>query len=225
MGYYIDLKSIGLADFFARIKSEYLLPSQRILKENPDEMLDCLHRHGFHNLYDLQQALKTNNRLQTFARESGLPENYLVILRREINSFHPKANLLDDFSGIESEAIQKLKCIGIKNTMQLFDRVITAGDRKQLVEETGIKTDTVQSLTSLTDLSRIKWVGAAFARLLLESGFDSVEKVADADAGELFDELIETNKDRRYYKGKFGENDIALLVKVARDVPRDIQYS
>ena len=120
--------------------------------------------------------------------------------------------------------VMKLENLGIKNTLQLFEKVLTQKQRKELAIQTAIDEQDVLELTQLTDLSCIKWVGGGGARLLFDSGYDTVENVSSTDYEDLYKSLIRINQEQQYTKGKFGLNDMKLCVEAARDVPLDIEY-
>ncbi|MBV7336336.1 hypothetical protein KFU94_50510, partial [Chloroflexi bacterium TSY] len=64
-----------------------------------------------------------------------------------------------------------------------------------------------------------------FARLFVESEYDTVEKIAGSDYEELYLNLVLVNEERGEFKEKFGKDDIKLLVRdAAPDVPRVIQW-
>lgn len=80
-------------------------------------------------------------------------------------------------------------------------------------------------LTKLTDLARLKWVGPKFAKLLLESGYDTVAKVATSNDEELYATMMRVNAEKNIYAGRLGLEDLKQWVKFAvQDVPRVIQY-
>jgi hypothetical protein len=222
--YYIDLEKYPLAQFKNDLKESKLLPSRKILKEHIDKRFKILNKNGIRNLQNLTNTLKTPKKAKEFAEKSGLPYDYLIILRREVNSYTPKPVNLDKFPRIESEVITKLNAIGIKNTAHLFKRVRTEKDRRELSAETDMNYREIIELTKLTDLSRIKWIGPIFARLFFESGTDTSQKVSDANANLLFKQLVEINAEKGYTKGKFIESDVELCIKVAKMVPKVIEY-
>ena len=224
MGYYIDLRTISLDAYKKRLEQRDLLPSRMILKENIKERFAGLQEQGIRTLHDVQQALKTKRKLQEFSEKSGVPEEYLTILNREVKSLHPTPNKLKDFPGTSEKIALQLENLGIKNTLQLFEKVLTRKLREELATQAGINEQDVLELTKLTDLSRIKWVGAIFARLFFESGYDTVEKISSADYEDLYDTLIRINQEQKYTKGKFGLNDMKLCIEAACDAPLDIEY-
>ena len=224
-GYYIDLSTFSLEKLKNNLKTTRLIPSQQILREDIDVRFACLEQHGIENLQQLQKALKTKSDVQSFAQEAGLPVDYLTILRREVNSYQPKPIKLDDFPGVNPDVIQKLDQIGINNTRQLFPNVLTRECRSAFAEQNQIQSEDILELTKLTDVARLKWVGPKFARLLIESEYDTVEKVANSDYEELYLALVHVNERTGIYKGKFGKEDLKMWVSVVvQDVPKVIQY-
>jgi hypothetical protein len=222
--YYIDLNTISITAYMKKLQKAELLPSRIILKEEIELRFSKISKLGIKNLEELLSALKTPVKLKSFASETEISEEYLIILKREIMSNFPKPVEIKDFPGISKTTIQELSKINIKNTKQLFDFVKTENDRKELSKKTGISQDEILELTKLTDVSRIRWVGANFARLLVDSGCDTVKKIIKADYKALYDKLIKINEEKKYFKGKFGLNDMKLCVIAAKDVPDAIKF-
>ena len=97
--------------------------------------------------------------------------------------------------------------------------------RHEFARQNEIAYQDILEMTKLTDVARLKWVGPKLARLLLESGYDTVEKVANSDYEELFFALNQVNEEGGIYRGKFGIDDIKLWVTgVIQDVPQVIEY-
>lgn len=223
-GYHLDLSTFSLAKLKKQIQRSRLLPSQQILQENIEERFACLEQHGIENLEQLQSALKTKSDILSFSEMTGLPVDYLTILRREVNSSQPKPIDLKDFPGIDPDIVGRLQAIGIKNTEQLFPYVLTPQNRDELAQRTQITIEDIMELTRLTDVARTKWVGPKFARLLIESAYDTVGKIAQSNADELYFDLVRVNKERGIYQGKFGAEDMRQWIDSVQDVPQIIQY-
>ncbi|MDO9084807.1 MAG: DUF4332 domain-containing protein [Anaerolineaceae bacterium] len=224
-GYYLDLGIFSLTKLKNLFKTTRLLPSQQILLEKMDEKFTCLEENGIENLEQLQKALKSKSAIQSFSKATGLPIDYLTVLRREVNSYQPKPIDLIDFPGIDTDVVHKLHQVGIKNTEQLFPYVLTRQARSEFAEQKQIEYEDILELTKLTDVARIKWVGPKFARLLIESEYDTVEKIADSNYQELHLALIQVNEKTGIYKGKFGIEDMKSWVNiVVQEVPQVIQY-
>lgn len=150
--------------------------------------------------------------------------DYLTILLRELNSMLQKPNKIADFSGVARETINKLEKIGINNREKLYNKVITKSDRQKLAEQTEINDKDILELTKLTDLSRIKWVGVTFARMLYDLGVDTAEKVSKSDPVDLHSMINRLNKEQSIYKGEIGLNDIKIVVNAAKEIPLEIEF-
>jgi len=118
--YHIDLERFSLERFRHSLETGEVLPGRRILKEKIAERFKILESMGIRNLKDLIQALKSPKKLEQFSKKSGLPQDYLVILRREANSHIPKPVNLREIPGVNSVCVERLAAAGIKNTQHLM---------------------------------------------------------------------------------------------------------
>jgi len=224
-GYSINLGTYPLRRLQDRLAHIHLSASQKILRENMNARFQTLEELGIHNLQQLQAALKDKKAVAAFALQSGLPQEYLTVLRRWVNGYQLKPIQLADFPPADSVAVAQLEAMGIKDTLQLFPRVKTPEARARLAAESEIGPEEILKLTKLTDLARLKWVGPKFAHLLLVSGFDTVEKVARADGIALYHHLQKVSTETGVYSGGFSEDDINLWVQyIVCDVPISIVY-
>jgi hypothetical protein len=224
MSYYIDLEKISIDNYRKKLETGYLPPSRMILKERLDERFGYFKNVGIKNIHELLMVLEKKDTLSDLQKTDCFSMDYLAILLRELKSLLPKPNRIKDFPGISQETIVKLENIGINNTLKLYERVIDHGARKKLAQEAGIDEAIVTELTKLTDLSRIKWVGTTFARILYELGIDTLEKMTQSDPVDLHARLNQFIKEKNLYKGQVGLNDVRILVDVAQDIPLDIEY-
>lgn len=224
MGYYIDLREISLDAFRRKLETTDLLPSQKILKEKMDEGFNVLKAQGIKNMYELQQALKTKAKVNQFAQATLLPIDYLIVLRREVNSYHPQARKIKDFPCLEERIKKRLGNIGIQTTVELYDKIATKDERNKLKKQLNMAEEEVLLLAKLTDVSRIRYVNQAFATLLVHSDYDTVEKIKKADDQELYDKLIQFNKEKRYFKGNIGLKDMKFFIEDTVNVALDIEY-
>ena len=224
MGYYIDLESISIDQYKEILKSADLLPSWRILKTDIDKNFDVIQKQGISNLDELQKALKNSTKIQEFSRQSGVPESYLTVLRRVVNGYHPKPNRFRDFPNLMGEVVTKLEALGFKNTLQLYDEILTSEKRNALAEKMGITGNEVMKIARLTDLSRVRWVNHTFAYVLLEAGYPTAESVAHADYEEMYETIRELNKEREIYKGNIGAHDMKMCIEAAQGLDFEVEY-
>lgn len=224
MGYYIDLSLISIEEYKNKLKNKILIPSRLILREKIDERFKYFKEVGIKSVLDLLQSLKKKEKFEALSEVPILSKEYLTILLREIKSLHPEPNKFSDITGIPNDVITKLEKYGIKNTAQLFDKVLTKESRKETARLIQIDDISILELTKLTDISRIQWVNSTFARILYESGYDTTEKVSKANYEELYESIKMINAEKRLYKGNIGLNDMKICVEAAKDVSLDIQY-
>lgn len=223
-GYYINLNSILISDYERELTAIELIPSRRILQEEIADRFSKLKSHNIRNLQDILSQLSSPQKIKQFAQKSGLSEEYLSILKREIANSQPKPVKLSDYPHISSALMERLNHLGITNSRHLFNFVKTEADRKQLAARTGFAEADILELTKLIDVSRIKWVGANFARLLVDSDWDTTEKIAGANYIDLYQALAKIKIEKNAFQGMFGLIDVKLCVIAAAKVPRAIIY-
>lgn len=224
MGYYIDLKSISIDNYKEILKTTELIPSWKVLEDDIDKNLDIIIKNGISNLDELLIALKDKSKIQEFSIQSGLPAKYLQVLKTVVNGYRQKPNRIKDFSCISEDIFHKLEKLGIKNTLKLYDEILTSEKRNEFSKKTGISQDEMLKLAKLTDLSRIRWVNHTFAYVLLESGYDTVEKVAKADSKELDTTIKQLNEERKIYNAHIGEHDMKMVIESAQGLEFEIEY-
>lgn len=224
MGYYIDLAKISIDAYCLKLESAYLPPSRLMLKEKTAERLGYFKSIGISNIKELIQLLKKKDKFTELSKVACLSNEFLTLLLRELNSTLPKPNKIADFKGIAKETVQILETMGINNTEKLYQHVLTKKMRQKFADTSGIGNQELLELTKLTDLSRIKWVGATFARMLYDLGTDTAEKASKSDPVELHAQITNFNKSNDIYKGQIGLNDIRIFVQAANEIPLEIEY-
>ncbi|MDJ0757507.1 MAG: DUF4332 domain-containing protein [Ardenticatenaceae bacterium] len=224
MGYYIDLNRISLNEFTHMLKTADLLPSQQILMVDLDQRFETIKAQNITTVAALKKILKTKKKVEQFASATSLPLDYLTVLRRTINSYHPQPRKLRDFPDLDQKTIAKLEHIGIKTTVDLYEKIVSLEARDALKKQLDIDDEEALLLTRLTDVCRIRYVNQAFATLLIHSEFDTVEKIQKANYQDLHSKLIELNEGKKYYRGIIGLNDMKFFVNDAQNVALDIEY-
>ena len=224
MGYYIDLKNISIDKYKDILTSAELIPSWKVLGENIDRNLNIIKEQHIENLDELLSVLKNKDKTLEFSKQSGLPVAYLEVLKRVVNGYRQKPNKIKDFTCIPEVVLTKLEKLGIKNTLKLYDEIITSQKRAEFSLKTGISKSEMIRLAKLTDLSRIRWVNHTFAYVLLESGYDTAEKVAKADYKKLYATVKKLNEKRKIYNAHIGERDMKMVIESAQDLDFEIEY-
>lgn len=224
MSYYIDLELIQLDDFCNRLQSSYLAPSRMLLREKTADRFALLKSMGIQNLGDLVMRFKKINKEDHDNLEQTIGIEFLTILLREVNSMRPKPVKLQDFDLASPELVDKLKKTGIQNTLQLYPLVINPQKRQTLADSLKLNAADLLVLTRLTDLVRIKWVGAAFACMLFNLGVDWALKASQADPRQLYEAIKSWNIEKNVFKGHIGLNDIQIFVQAAAEIPFEIEF-
>jgi len=224
MAYYINLEKISLGSYKEVLKHADLVPSRMLLKENTDSHFNALDNAGIQNLEELVSTTKTKKKLLAFASENNINTNYLTILVREIKSLRPKPTNIQDFPSIDSDTVQKLRQIGIKNTLHIYDRILTSQSRYNLSKESGVDENIIIKLGCLADLTRIRWVNHTFSYMLYEINYTTAKQVANTDYHKLHELIKILNNNRNFYKGTIGLHDFQLIVECAQDLDFDIDF-
>lgn len=223
--YHVDLEQFSLEEFKRILETGRLLPSERILGEKIPERFAILESMGITNLQDLADALKTKKNIERFAQESGLPQDYLVILRRRMGVYTPKPVPLAKFPGVDPEHVERLAAVGIKQTKQLFERAQSKQDRAELSGLTGVPDDALLELVKLADLARASYVGPTWARIIYEAGIDTLEKLADGSPDELCEKVRAVNEEQKLTRAALpSAEDLASCVGTWKRLPRVIEY-
>jgi predicted flap endonuclease-1-like 5' DNA nuclease len=222
--YYIDLEAFPLARFRERLATRELLPARQILREDMDARFERLAALGLHSLADLIAALRTRQKVEALARESGLPLDYLVILGREARSFRPKPVVLGEIPGVDPRHAHALAEAGITHSKHLFRRGRTPAQRQALSEETGVPPEALLELVQLADLARILGLGPVLVRLYHATGAETVEALAGWDPDALHQRAHAVNEAQGISAWVPPRKDAYAYVEMAQALPKVIDY-
>ena len=214
--YTINPARFPLERFYELTRSKQLLPDRRILLEKIVERFKILRKQGITNLQDLITTLRTKEKILKFAQESGIPEAYLIRLKREAGSYISRPLRLSEIPGIPYEYLLMLESRGIKNTKQFFESVRTKEQQHDLSGLTGIPEARLQEIYCLSDLSRINGVGGVFARTLYMAGIRSIQQFAQMDTGQSIDEYMKILAEMGYSSVRIVESDLEYCINNAR---------
>ncbi len=211
--YFIDIENIDLQKFKQSLKRRNLIPSRIILKENIEEKFAIISKLGIKNLKHLIDALSNKQKVEIFSQKSGLSIEYLTILKREASSFLPNPVSLNKFTWIDNDVIDTLGATGIKNTKHFFEKINDTGI-ETIAEETGISTDILKEIYSLSDLARLYGVGPAFAKIIYDVGITSAKTFVTI-SGEEFINIYEKKLNK---KADFSISDIDFSIELAKEL-------
>ncbi len=200
MGYTLPLEQITLAEYRQLLQQQNLLPGRRMLHEQLEARFFSLASVGLSSVAQLFAALATPKKLSTLAKQTGISEEYLTLLRRELGSLTQKPVPISAFPNLSQSYISKLAASGIRTSKDYW------GQCKNPADE----------LFCLCDLVRINGVGAVAARAFYEAGFGSVAAVACARATDMLHRVSAVNAEKNYYKAKLGEKDMQFCIDFAK---------
>ena len=224
MGYAIDFSKVTLDQCKIDLLASDLVPSRMMIKEKIDHHFQKMKQSGLHNVAELLEATKTKTKLVAFSKSSGIDQEYLTILVRELKSQISKPNRIKDFPGLPNGVVFACEKIGIKNTRHLYPHILTKKARRVFAEKSNLDADMVMMLTRLTDLSRIRWVNHTFAHMLLVAGYENVMYVTTADDYEMWQRIKELNEKHQWFKGTIGQRDIRRCIHAAKQLPLEIEF-
>jgi len=199
MAYNLDLSNLFLEYYKELLKSQNLLPGRRMLWQNIDRNFEIIGKQGITNIAQLKKQLATPKKITDFAAVTGISEEYLSILKREIGSLEQKPVPIASFPDLDVMMISDLHSRGIKTSKDYLESGLSG---------TG-------ELFCLCDLVRINGVGAVAAKAFYEAGYRSVAEVASADAAAMLQRVSEVNETKHYYKAKLGEKDMQFCIDFA----------
>jgi hypothetical protein len=211
----MNAEKVSLDNLQKRIKETDLVPSRCTLMEDIDEKFLKLKANGFVTLADLRMDLKNSKKIPALSKRTGIDPAYLIILRREIESYFPKAYAISDFDWFLKTDLDTMERNGLKNTLLLQEALDTPGKREEMVTTLGLDADFIVSISVLVDLTRIQWISPVAARMLVSAGYNDVKSVSSANPEKLCSELDRVNKENKYFKGTIGLRDVRRLVKAA----------
>lgn len=218
--YSIPLNTISLRQFQQMLEGKKLQPGRVMLREEINERFALIEAAGIDDLQALHEALRTKKRLRQFVERTGLPEEFVTLLRREVNSYISKPIALQSFPDVDPVIVGKLADAGIKTTKQLFDEAETPAKRNRLARRLDLPDANLTELTHLADLARILGIGPVSARLLYDAGIDSVASFVKAPVGELVDMLNRSMKAHpQIPTTTVTEKDIVYCMDSARLLP------
>ena len=103
--------------------------------------------------------LKTSKRVAHAARATGIPEEYLKVLRREVGGYQPKPLRLAEFKSLSIAQTAALQAAGIKTSFDLLREGASKAGRAALAAQTGLPVALILELVQMSDLCRVLGVG------------------------------------------------------------------
>ncbi|MCA9989727.1 MAG: DUF4332 domain-containing protein [Anaerolineales bacterium] len=131
---------------------------------------------------------------------------------------------LKEFRGVNPEHVEKLAAVGIRDVTQMLAAGRTQSERAALSEQSGVAGDAILTLVKLSDLARIPGVKGIRARLYLDAGVDTLEKLATWEP-EALREMLAGFVERTGFEGIVPlPAEMRYAVAQARKLPKIVAY-
>ena len=131
---------------------------------------------------------------------------------------------LTKVEGIGEAYAEKLTVAGITTTGDLLEKGSTPAGRKEIAEQTGISGTLVLKWVNRVDLFRVKGIGEEYSDLLEAAGVDTVPELAQRNAANLYEKLVEVNAAKKLVRQLPGRAQVESWVEQAKGLPRKISY-
>lgn len=207
---------ILLTAYSAMLEAQTLLPGRRLLHERQAERFAALQGAGVQTLADLWARLSTAPRQAALAQETGIPDDYLTALRRELNAMTPKPVALDAFAVLDAFTAPRLRALGIRTNLDALAALQPPqGDAARRILD-ALGAAEADALQCLCVLATLNGVGAAAACALYAAGYRTPEQVAAADAAALLARMTQANAAHAYYAAALAQKDAQFVIDAAQ---------
>jgi predicted flap endonuclease-1-like 5' DNA nuclease len=131
---------------------------------------------------------------------------------------------ISDIEGIGSANAQKLSDIGISTTEALLKQGASKKGRKEIADKSSISEKLILKWVNRADLARIKGIGEEYADLLEVAGVDTVPELAQRNAENLYNKMVEVNAEKKMVRQVPAKSKVEDWVKQAKGLDRVVTY-
>jgi predicted RecB family nuclease len=131
---------------------------------------------------------------------------------------------ITDIDGIDGEAADILKSVGIRSTERLLDMARTVRGRKMLAMKTGFDEKRLLCWANVADRMRIKGIRKEYAELLQAAGVDTVKDLKYRNPANLANAMAEANKKRKMVRLLPSEKVVGNWIGNAKKLQLKISY-
>lgn len=219
-----DLTIFSLEEFEKTMLAAQLLPSQEPILEGISHNMQRLKAKGLDNLQQVHDLLRKKENYPAVSKDTGIPEDYLVILNRMVNSYIVKVLPVSKLAVFSKDELKLLEKEGIKNTKQYYEAFLSPEMRKSLSVRISIPLPRLEYTLHITDLLRINGVGVDYAKILYEIGIKSIEDYNRTPSQKILIAFNSLNKERTLTKATLGISDIDYCRRFCEKLDNDIDW-
>ena len=217
--YGLEMEAVSIEKFQKMLENKDLLPGRKILLEEMGERFAKLKAAGVLTMADLVTFLKTSKRVAQAAQATGIPEEYLKVLRREVGGYQPKPLRLAEFNTLSMAQVAALQAADIKTSFDLLREGASKTDRAALAAQTNLPEALILKLVRTADLCRVLGVGIVSAEVFLEAGVTSVGEMMTQPPVSMLERTTAVYAKREGGAAPITMNDILFCVDAAAMLP------
>ena len=131
---------------------------------------------------------------------------------------------LTDIEGVGPVYSQKLKSAGVSTTDALLKKGATAKGRQAIADKSGISGKLILRWVNHADLFRLDGVAGEYAELLEAAGVDTVPELAQRNAENLYQKLVEVNEAQKLVRVVPVQTQVEQWVEQAKNLPRIVTH-
>jgi len=131
---------------------------------------------------------------------------------------------ITDIEGIDGEAANILRTVGIRSTERLLEAARTVRGRKMLAIKTGFDEKQLLCWANVADRMRIKGVRKEYAELLQAAGVDTVKELKYRNPANLANAMAEANKRRKMVNLLPSKKVVSNWIESAKKLQLKITY-
>jgi hypothetical protein len=132
---------------------------------------------------------------------------------------------LRDFRGVDPEHIEKLSAVNVKNVKQMLKQASTPQARQELAQLSGVPSEAILELVKLSDLARIPGVKGIRARLYVDAGVDTLEKIAQWEPEDFRTMIVEFVEETGFDGIATLPAEARFTIETAKQLPKIVEFS
>jgi predicted flap endonuclease-1-like 5' DNA nuclease len=126
--------------------------------------------------------------------------------------------------GVGEVYAEKLSAAGVSTTDDLLEKGASAKGRAEIAAKSGVTETLILKWVNHCDLYRLDGAGEEYIDLLEASGVDTVPELAQRNADNLFQKLVEINEAKKLVRKLPSQDQVAKWVAQAKTLPRVVNY-
>jgi hypothetical protein len=131
---------------------------------------------------------------------------------------------ITDIDGIDGEAAEILKSVGIRSTGRLLEAARTVKGRKMLALKTGFAEKQLLCWANVADRMRVKGIRKEYAVLLQAAGVDTVKELKYRNPANLARAIADANKKAKMVRLLPSEKVVGHWIENAKKLQLKITY-